>query len=74
MSKGPKGPKNPMGWGNDDPRVIKRAGQDPRHASHEPTMHGSKSEWRLMSGLGALIKLDAGRVPLTGDRPEGRRR
>ena len=25
MSKGPKGPRNPMGWGNDDPKTIKRA-------------------------------------------------
>lgn len=59
---------------NDDPRVIKRGGQDPRAASHLPTMHGSKSEWTLMSGLGSLLKWSGERAPLTGDRPEGRRR
>jgi hypothetical protein len=54
------GKKNPMGWGNDNPRAPK----DTR-----PAMHGSKAEWRLMSGVGALIKQDATRVPLTGGRP-----
>lgn len=74
MSKGPKGPRNPMGWGNDDSRVIKREGQKPQDAGHLPRMHGSRAEWNLMSGTGALIKLDATRVPLTGGRPEGRQR
>lgn len=51
-------------------RVIKRADQDARSASNRPTMHGSKSEWRLMSGTGALIKWSAGHVAVVGEAPD----
>jgi len=40
-----------------------------------PTMHGSRAERKLMSGLGALIKQDASKVKVTGEKPaEGNRR
>jgi hypothetical protein len=65
MSKGPKGPRNPMGWGNDDPRRVKGTGR---------TMHGSKHEQRLMSGLGRLIRQDGSRVTVSGDKPGSRQR
>jgi len=35
-------------------------------------MHGSKPEWRLMSGTGALIKQNATKVKVTGEKPKGR--
>ena len=66
MSKGPKGPRNPMGWGNDDPRRIRET---------RPAMHGSRAERKLMSGTGALIKQDASKVKVTGEKPaKGNRR
>ena len=68
MSKGPKGPRNPMGWGNDDPRKLQKNGR------HGRTMHGSKPEYKLMSGLGALIKQDAGKVKVTGEKPGSKQR
>jgi hypothetical protein len=81
MSKGPKGPRNPVGWGNDDPRVIKRAGRDARSENNRPPMHGSKAEWTLMSGTGAIINWGLGadlHVNVSGERPdatpEGKRR
>lgn len=37
--------KNPMGWGNDNARVIKRAGESSRKSNNHPTTHGSKSMW-----------------------------
>lgn len=73
MSKGPKGPRNPMGWGNDDPRVIKRSGRS-AWSSGAHTMHGSTNEWSLMSGTGRLIRWSGGRVNVTGEKPgRGRR-
>jgi hypothetical protein len=55
------GKKNPMGWGDDNPR----APRDTR-----PTMHGSQAEWRLMSGTGGVPdRFARGRVPAAGDRP-----
>lgn len=67
-------PYDTMGRRSGDAHVIKRAGQHAGDADHLPTMHGSKSEWKLMSGLGSLLKWSGERAPLLGDRPEGRRR
>jgi hypothetical protein len=53
--------KNPMGWGNDNPRAV---------SDSRPTVHGSKAAFRLMSGLGGIIDRDPrGRVPVSGDKP-----
>jgi hypothetical protein len=53
--------KNPMGWGNDNPRAVRDS---------RPTLHGSKAEFRLMSGIGGIIDRDPrGRVPVSGDKP-----
>jgi hypothetical protein len=55
------GKRNPMGWGDDNPR----APRDTR-----PTMHGSQAEYRLMAGTGGVIDRDPrGRVPVSGDKP-----
>lgn len=51
-------------------KVVKRAGRDARSEDNRPTMHGSKPEWRLMSGTGALIKWSAEHVAVTGEAPE----
>lgn len=59
-------PRNRMGWGSDKPRVVKET---------RPTMHGSRNEQRLMSGTGGLIKWNASRVKVTGEKPaKGNRR
>jgi hypothetical protein len=64
-----------------DERVIKHAGRYARSETHRPAMHGSASEWRLMSGTGALIHWGLGsdiHVNVSGERPdaapEGNRR
>ncbi len=55
------GKKNPMGWGDDNPRAL---------GDSRPTMHGSKAEYRLVSGTGGIIDRDPrARVPVSGDRP-----
>lgn len=51
-------------------KVIKHADKDARSENNRPTMHGSKSEWRLMSGTGALIKWSAEHVAVTGEAPD----
>ena len=68
-----------MTWGNSNPRVIKHADRTARSEDNRPTMHGSKSEWRLMSGTGALIHwglTDIVHVNVSGEgpTPEGNRR
>jgi hypothetical protein len=50
--------------GHTTPRPVKET---------RPTMHGSRSERRLMSGVGALIRWNASHVPLTGDKPRDSR-
>ena len=72
MSKGPKGPRNPMGWGNDDPHTVKRAGESAWKQRHG-TMHGSTAERRLAAGKGALVKWSGERVRLD-DKPGDRNR
>lgn len=37
--------KNPVGWGNDNPRTIKAAGKNSRQSSNHPTTHGRSSMW-----------------------------
>jgi hypothetical protein len=51
--------------GSDKPRPIK----DTRLK-----MHGSRGEKQLMSGKGGLIKQDAKRWKVTGEKPRGRKR
>lgn len=61
----PQNKKNPMGWGSDKPRTVRET---------RPKMHGSRAERRLMSGNGGLIKQNATRVKVTGEKPgKGRR-
>jgi hypothetical protein len=57
-----------MGWGNGDPRRLQDKGK------HSLTMHGSKPERKLMSGTGALIKQDASKVKVTGEKPGSKQR
>lgn len=58
----PKGttPRNRMGWGNDKPRKLD---------GKQLKMHGSRGERRLASGKGGLIKQDATRWKVTGEKP-----
>ena len=70
-----------MRWGSDKPRVVKHADRDARSQNNRPTMHGSKSEWKLMSGTGAVINWGRNgdiHVNVTGEgpdaTPEGNRR
>lgn len=56
----PQNTKNPMGWGKDEPRPVK---------GKQLKMHGSRGEKRLMSGKGGLIKTNAKRVKVTGEKP-----
>lgn len=61
-----------MAWGSDRPRVIKHADQRAQSEDNRPTMHGSKAEWRLMSGTGAIINWglsDDIHVQVSGERP-----
>ena len=46
--------------GNDKPRKL---------GGKQLKMHGTRAERRLMSGTGALIKRDASRVKVTGEKP-----
>jgi len=52
-------------------KIIKQAGK-PAHSQRNHKMHGSTSEWSLMSGRGGLIKWNASRVKVTGEKPRGR--
>ncbi len=51
-------------------RIVKHADKDAYGENNRPTMHGSKSEFRLMSGTGALIKWSAEHVGVTGEAPD----
>jgi hypothetical protein len=64
VRKDQRGRANPMGWGSDVPRAVK----DTRLKSH-----GSRAEKSLLSGTGALIRQSGKHVPLSGDRPRGKR-
>lgn len=39
------GKKNAMGWGNDNPRTIKKSGQSVWDSGNHPRTHGSKAMW-----------------------------
>ena len=69
-----RGRPNPMGWGSDEPRTVKRAGADARSQNNRPTDHGSKAGKSLLSGKGALIKWSGDHVQVSGEKPKGRRR
>jgi hypothetical protein len=58
-------------FGNNDARVIRPAGSKGHEADNRPAMHESKAEFRLMSGVGSLIKWDGGRVKVSGEKPGG---
>lgn len=53
----------------DDSRTVKAADESAA-ASEARTMHGTSHEWNLMSGRGSLIKQDASRVPVSGEKPD----
>lgn len=74
VRKDRSGRPNPMGWGSDEPRTVKRAGKDARSEDSRPKSHESRSEKVLLSGAGSLIRHSGERVPVTGDRPGGRQR
>lgn len=65
---------NPMGWGSNEPRVVKRANEDARLLDRGPKMHGTTAEYRLMSGVGSLIRLSGDHVQVTGEKPGRQRR
>lgn len=67
------GKPNPMGWGNDDARVIKRADRDARSQNNRATDHGSKAGKTLLSGRGALIRWSGDHAQVSGEKP-GRQR
>ena len=73
IRKDQRGRPNPMGWGSDEPRTVKRPGTAARSQDNRPTMHGSKAGRQLMSGTGGLIKWSGERVKVTGEKPQGRR-
>lgn len=65
---------NPMGWGSDEPRVVKRADAGARSQGNRPTDHGSKAGKALLSGRGGLIKWSGDHVRVSGEKPgRGRR-
>lgn len=66
---------NPMGWGSNDARTVKRADSSTRKQDSRATMHGSRGERVLMSGRGGFINWGrgSGNIRATGDGP-GRRR
>lgn len=68
---------NPMGWGNDEPRTVKRAGRDARSQNNRPANHGSKAEKTLLSGTGGFIDWGlspARHIQVAGEKPTGRNR
>ncbi|HEY5399069.1 MAG TPA: hypothetical protein VIL16_27175 [Trebonia sp.] len=65
---------NPMGWGSNEPRVIKRADRDARSENNRTTDHGSKAGKTLLSGRGALIRWSGDHVQVSGEKPGGGRR
>ena len=67
------GRSNPMGWGGDAPRVVKRADASAQSQNNRPTMHGSKAERNLMAGRGALIEWSGDHVQVSGEKPGGGR-
>lgn len=67
------GRDNPMGWGRNDARVIKRPGADARSQNNKPADHGSKAGKALLSGRGALVKWSGDHVQVAGEKPKGRR-
>lgn len=68
-----RGRPNPMGWGSDEPRPVKRAGKDARAEDGRPKDHGSRAGKELLSGSGALIRHSGSRVPVSGGRPRNNR-
>ena len=64
---------NPMGWGSNEPRTVKRADADARAQNNRPTDHGSKAGKTLLSGRGALIRWSGDHVQVSGEGP-GRQR
>lgn len=64
---------NPMGWGSNDARVVKRADGDARSQNNRTTDHGSKAGKAILSGRGALIRWSGDHVQVSGEKP-GRQR
>lgn len=67
---------NPVGWGSDDPRVIKRADRDARSENGRPAMHGIKAERELLAGKGAIVnwgRKGGIQVRVSGEKPGGGR-
>lgn len=60
---------NPMGWGSNEARTVKRADADARSQNNRPTDHGSKAGKTLLSGRGALIRWSGDHVQVTGEKP-----
>ena len=65
---------NPMGWGTNEPRTVKRADADARSQNNRTTDHGSKPAKALLSGRGALIRWSGDHVQVSGEKPKGRKR
>jgi hypothetical protein len=65
---------NPMGWGTNEARTVKRADAPAREQNNRPAEHGSKAGKALMSGRGALIRWSGDHVQVSGEKPGRQRR
>jgi hypothetical protein len=65
---------NPMGYGSNEPRTVKRVGAPAREQNNRATEHGSKAGKALMSGRGALVRWSGDHVQVSGEKPGRQRR